>query len=183
MFLVYNYTLYFSVFQLVEILLSLKYVMPQLIRVRVISVTDGDTIRATVNGRNEHVRLIGVNAPEIGRNAQPGGREAHEFVRTHLNRKTVWLELDIQERDCHRRLLAYVWLQKPADASEAQVRGQMFNARLLLEGHAQVMTVPPNVKYADVFVAFQRGRNNPLDTRLLIPPGVLQEGADETRGN
>jgi len=32
----------------------------------------------------------------------------------------------------------------------------MFNARLLLEGYAQVMTVPPNVKYADMFVKFQR---------------------------
>jgi len=32
----------------------------------------------------------------------------------------------------------------------------MFNARLLLDGFAQVMTVPPNVKYADMFVKFQQ---------------------------
>lgn len=32
----------------------------------------------------------------------------------------------------------------------------MFNARLLLDGYAQVMTVSPNVKYADMFVKFQR---------------------------
>lgn len=128
---------------------------PRLIRARVTSVTDGDTIRARVNGRSERIRLIGVNAPE---RRERGGREAHEFARTHLNRKTVWLELDTRERDRHGRLLAYVWLRDPAGTGENQVRSHMFNARLLLEGHAQVMTVPPNVKYADMFVAFQRDR-------------------------
>jgi len=32
----------------------------------------------------------------------------------------------------------------------------MYTARLLLDGYDQVMTVPPNVKYADMFVKFQR---------------------------
>jgi len=32
----------------------------------------------------------------------------------------------------------------------------MYNARLLLDGYAQVMTVAPNVKYADAFVKFQQ---------------------------
>jgi len=31
----------------------------------------------------------------------------------------------------------------------------MYNAELLLNGYAQVMTVPPNVKYADLFVKLQ----------------------------
>ncbi|MCL5981996.1 MAG: thermonuclease family protein [Firmicutes bacterium] len=147
--------------------------VPQLIRARVISVTDGDTIRATVNGRNERIRLIGVNAPETGRRRQPGGREAHEFARTHLHRRTVWLELDARERDRHGRLLAYVWLREPdsASASEAQVREHMFNAQLLLEGHAQVMTVPPNVKYTDLFATIQREAvGDLLNTRPLRQP-------------
>jgi micrococcal nuclease len=32
----------------------------------------------------------------------------------------------------------------------------MFNAEMLLQGCAQVMTVPPKVKYADLFVKLQR---------------------------
>lgn len=32
----------------------------------------------------------------------------------------------------------------------------MFNAVLLLEGYAQVMTVPPNVKYAEYFRKYQQ---------------------------
>jgi len=37
----------------------------------------------------------------------------------------------------------------------------MFNARLLLEGYAQVLTIPPNVKYADMFAGFQREAPRP----------------------
>lgn len=33
---------------------------------------------------------------------------------------------------------------------------QRFNAGLLLGGYAQVMMVPPNVKYAGIFIKFQR---------------------------
>ena len=32
----------------------------------------------------------------------------------------------------------------------------MFNARLLLEGYAQTMTIQPNVRYSEMFVKFQR---------------------------
>ena len=36
----------------------------------------------------------------------------------------------------------------------------MFNAELMLQGYAQVMTIPPNVKYADMFVKFEREARN-----------------------
>jgi len=52
--------------------------------------------------------------------------------------------------------LAYVWLSQPANDNETEVRVKMFNAELLLQGYAQVMTIPPNVKYADMFLKFER---------------------------
>ncbi|SHF18399.1 nuclease homologue [Desulfofundulus australicus DSM 11792] len=42
------------------------------------------------------------------------------------------------------------------DDGEAEVRVKMFNAGLVLNGYAQVMTVLPNVKYADLFAEVQR---------------------------
>lgn len=54
------------------------------------------------------------------------------------------------------RLPAYVRLAPPKTGSEAEVRQKMFNAEVLLAGMAQAMTVPPNVKYAEMFVKFQR---------------------------
>lgn len=114
----------------------------------VVRVVDGDTVHVRVGERVEKVRYIGVNAPEVHypeRGEEPGGREAAEVNRTLVEGKRVRLELDVQERDRHRRLLAYVW-----------VGGVMVNAELVRRGYAQVMTVPPNVRYQDLFLRLQR---------------------------
>lgn len=127
----------------------------------VTSVSDGDTVHVQLDGKDEKVRFIGVNCPEIahpelGIEKQPYGKEAAAYTRERLSGKTVYLEFDVQERDKYGRLLAYVWLEWPSSGSEQEVRAKMYNARLLLDGYAQVMTVPPNVKYADLFVKLQR---------------------------
>lgn len=134
-------------------------------RVVVTRVIDGDTIevRWQPGGRRtERVRLIGVNAPEIahpdlGIEEQPFGREAAEYTKRVLeeNSREAFLTTDVQTRDRYGRLLAYVWLAPPKGGGEAEVRAGMLNARLLLDGYAQVMTVPPNVAYADMFRRFQ----------------------------
>ena len=56
-------------------------------------------------------------------------------------------------------MLAYVWLKEPATQElddEAAIRQYMFNAKLLLGGYAQLMTIQPNSRYANLFVHFQR---------------------------
>ncbi|HSW36082.1 MAG TPA: thermonuclease family protein [Candidatus Limnocylindrales bacterium] len=120
-------------------------------------VVDGDTVVASFRGQSERLRFIGVDSPETD---QPFGYEATAFTTRNLLRQQVWLEFDVTERDRFDRLLAYIWLEPPLSDSEQEVRSKMFNARLLLEGYAQMMTIPPNVKYADMFYQFQReGRN------------------------
>ena len=114
----------------------------------VVHVVDGDTIHVRVEGRVERVRYIGINTPELHhptRGAEPGGREAWAVNRELVGDKPALLELDAQLRDRHGRLLAYVW-----------VRGVIVNAELVRRGYAQVMTVPPNVRYQDLFLALQR---------------------------
>jgi micrococcal nuclease len=111
-------------------------------------VVDGDTIHVRVDGRVETVRYIGMNTPELRhptRGAEPGGREAWTVNRELVAGKRAHLELDAQVRDRHGRLLAYVW-----------VDGVMVNAELVRRGYAQVMTVPPNVRYQKLFLALQR---------------------------
>jgi micrococcal nuclease len=114
----------------------------------VVHVVDGDTIRVDVAGRIENVRYIGVNAPEIHhptKGRQPGGDKATEVNRRLVEGETVRLELDVRERDRNGRLLAYVYIGQT-----------MVNAELVRLGYAQVMTVPPNVKYQDLFLRLQR---------------------------
>lgn len=60
--------------------------------------------------------------------------------------KTVRREFDVGRRDRYRRLLAYVYLED----------GTFVNAWLVREGFAQVMAIPPNVKYQDLFLKLQR---------------------------
>ena len=109
-------------------------------------VIDGDTfIFQDETGAEYKVRLIGVDAPESvhrdeSKNTEEG-RLASEYTRRALENKTVALEFDVEKEDKYGRLLAYVWLD---DA--------LFNKQLLNDGFAYLMTIPPNVKYIDVFL-------------------------------
>jgi micrococcal nuclease len=118
------------------------------------SITDGVTIRVRINGREEKVRLIGIDAPESHPNPKAQkdslrtgddmatitemGQRATRYVKS-IVRPGDWvqIELDIQERDRYGRLLAYVWLQD----------GRFLNEEIVGAGYAGLMTIPPNVKY------------------------------------
>ena len=108
----------------------------QLTQATVVRVIDGDTIELA---GGEHVRLIGVDAPELGR---PGANEAAQFVRERVEGRTVWLEADGNDRDRHGRLRSYVWLQQPANPrDENLIRQHQLNALLLANGLASVMII------------------------------------------
>jgi len=130
--------------------------------VRVMRVIDGDTITVEFqNGtRPERLRLIGVDTPET-RHPQRGvefyGKEASAFTTESLENRHVWLQFDVGIRDRFQRYLGYIWTEKPQNIDdEEEIRDKMFNARLLLKGYGQVMTIQPNSRYASLFVEFQR---------------------------
>jgi micrococcal nuclease len=107
-------------------------------------VVDGDTFVASVRGRRERVRIIGVDTPESvdpNRPDEPFGEEASNFAKHYLNGRTVRMAGDVEPRDRYGRMLAYVWLED----------GTFWNALLAAEGYAQQLTIPPNVTYADLF--------------------------------
>jgi endonuclease YncB( thermonuclease family) len=114
------------------------------VRAKVQRVSDGDTFVATVKGRRERVRVIGVDTPESvdpSRPDEPYGQEASDFAKHYLDGETVRLAGDAEPRDRYGRMLAYVWLED----------GTFWNALLVAEGYAQQLTIPPNVAYADLF--------------------------------
>jgi len=119
-------------------------------------VVDGDTAVMTLRGgSSERVRFIGVDTPESTTQHEPYGEEASAFTKQRLTGKQVWLQIGTEQRDKYGRLLAYVWLEPPADASDAELRAKQFNAQLLLEGYAQLLTIPPNTDYVDQYRKFQ----------------------------
>jgi micrococcal nuclease len=96
-------------------------------------VVDGDTFHCA-DGRK--VRLIGIDAPELGQGA--AGRQARDALLALLPLgRTIRLEPDAAARDRWGRVLAYAWSGSRL-VNEAMVRG----------GWAVLYTVPPNVKYA-----------------------------------
>ena len=111
---------------------------------RVTRNTDGDTLWISEIGK---VRLIGVDTPEVYGGVECYGREASAFTKRHLPPgRRVSYRLGTEPRDRYGRALAYVWLTD----------GRMFNAMLVEQGYAAPLTIPPNVDYAERFVAAAR---------------------------
>ncbi|MEX2220277.1 MAG: thermonuclease family protein [Candidatus Rokuibacteriota bacterium] len=113
-----------------------------------VRVVDGDTVHVRLGGVVEKVRYIGIDTPETHhprRGEEVGGRVATEVNGRLVGDRAVRLESDVQLRDRYGRRLAYVWVTRP-DGGEVMV-----NAELVRLGYAQVMTIPPNVRHAEMF--------------------------------
>ena len=120
---------------------------------------DGDTLKLS-DGRR--VRLIGIDTPEMHyskkllkdakksrmdtKAVQALGSKAYEFTKSLVEGKKVKLEYDVERYDKYGRTLAYIYLED----------GKFVNAEIMKEGYAQIMTIPPNVKYAGYFSELQR---------------------------
>jgi micrococcal nuclease len=111
-------------------------------------VVDGDTVRVRVRGREERVRLIGIDTPESVKPNTPVqcfALEASARTKALLPKDTaVKLVRDAEARDRYGRLLAYVYRQRD---------GLFVNLALVRDGYALVSTFPPNVAHASEFVA------------------------------
>src|SRR3954454_19494377 len=118
---------------------------------RVVRVVDGDTIVARLaSGATERVRLIGIDTPESvkpGTSVQCFALKASAYTKHLLTGRAVRLVEDAEARDRYGRLLAYVY-RKPD--------GLFVNAELVRRGYAQTLTIPPNVRFAERFLALAR---------------------------
>jgi len=112
----------------------------------VVGVIDGDTIDVQINGVTYRVRYIGIDTPERGACYYAEAKAQNE---TLVLGQRVRLERDVSETDRYGRLLRYVWI------------GEYFvNAALVADGYAMVYTYPPDVRYADTFLALQQEARN-----------------------
>jgi endonuclease YncB( thermonuclease family) len=78
----------------------------------IMSVIDGDTVDAVIDGKKTRIRLLWIDTPEAVHPRKPVeqfGKEASDFTRRMLEWKTVWLTFDTEPVDHYGRRLAYVW--------------------------------------------------------------------------
>jgi micrococcal nuclease len=131
-------------------------------------VVDGDTLKINYKGQKESIRLIGIDTPESrinkktkkdakrsGQNVETiiaMGKRATAYVESLVKPgDTITIEFDVQERDRYKRLLGYLYLSN----------GKMLNEEIVKAGYANVMMIPPNVKYKDRFLrAYQEARED-----------------------
>jgi micrococcal nuclease len=110
---------------------------------KVLRVLDGDTFLIRVQGREEHVRLREIDAPEITHQRkvgqEPWGRRAKDFAQSLVRGKAVRLEVEEpNERDKYHRLLAYVFTDHV-----------FVNREMILSGNAFFYPGPFRGKYAN----------------------------------
>lgn len=97
---------------------------------------DGDSL-LLADGRQ--VRLIGINAPEFGKNgaaAQPLARAARDRATALTRGRMIRLVYDRERLDRYGRTLAYAVLADGRDLQDV----------LLREGYAWFIAIPPNVE-------------------------------------
>jgi len=150
------------------ILLTLALPLQAYEKAKVLSIVDGDTVKVIYHNREESIRLIGIDTPETRPNKKAikdaqraksdietitsQGREAKNFVKGLVKPGDLLeMEFDIRTRDKYGRLLAYLYLSS----------GKMLNEEIVKAGYAQLMTIPPNLKYQERFLmAYRKARES-----------------------
>ena len=107
----------------------------------VVRVDDGDSLIVLINGREERVRLIGVNAPEQGECIADVARSTLGAL---VEGKDVVLERDIEDTDRFGRLLRYV-----------RIDGELINETLAALGVVIARGYDPNLANQDSLDAAQ----------------------------
>ena len=118
-------------------------------------VVDGDTIDVRIGGRDERVRLIGIDTPETKKLNTPiecFGPEASEFTTALLPvGTTIRIERDIVGRDDYGRILGYVFIPAPTSGRDLFV-----NDEIIRQGYAEPLSIAPNTAHAARFVESAR---------------------------
>lgn len=123
---------------------------------QVLKVVDGDTVAVQIDGKQEVLRLIGINTPETVDPRKPVqcfGTEASAKAKEILTGKQVSLEADDSQsdRDKYGRLLRYIYLED----------GTNFNKLMIDEGYAYEYTYGTPYKYqADFKDAQQKAKES-----------------------
>jgi len=143
--------------------------------VEVTRVYDGDTIQVR-DGR--HIRLLGINAPEVNhkgsqarfQKAEPFGEQAKQYVTKEVLGQKVSFEWDHENRDHYNRVLAYVFL----------LDGTFVNEKMLEQGLAYCLPKSPNNRYGKRLLRVQQAA---MDSQRGLWQGLSQKPRQTYIGN
>jgi micrococcal nuclease len=123
-------------------------------------VIDGDTF---VLSDSQHVRILGIDCPEIARlnkPSEPCADEAASKTKSLIEHKIIKLTFEGKAFDIFGRLLAYVWL------TDSKGKDSVFvQAELLKSGLARISYYTKEKKY---YALFYNLRNTAIKKKLGI---------------
>lgn len=136
----------------------------------VVRVVDGDTLVVSRLGKENTVRLIGLDTPETvdpRRPVQCFGAAASQEAHRMLDGQQVRLETDSSQdsRDKYGRMLAYVFLQD----------GTLFNKHMIAEGFGHEYTYRTPYKYQMDFKAAEQSAR--VAQKGLWAPSVCENSS------
>jgi len=120
---------------------------------KVVKVIDGDTVKVLVDGKEESVRVIGINAPEGTNKTECFGKNASDKAKELL--KDGWIQLERDEsqgdRDKYSRLLRFIWAGNGSDD---------FGKEMISSGYAYEYTYNNPYKYQKEYKDAQKSAEN-----------------------
>ena len=146
--------------------------------VTITRVIDGETVEVLTDLRSrEIVKIIGINITNIGRTSE---REALAYMDRLLIDRRVYLHLDDPPRDRYGNLWAYIWLDDPDNPySEREIRQNMLNAILILDGYAEAIRIVSDSFMTNLFFGFE---DQAIDRRRGIwTPNIRDRRIDQNR--
>lgn len=138
----------------------------------VVSVVDGDTVKLSIDGSTEIVRLIGIDAPESVHPTEVVecfGIEASDRAKQLLSGKQVQFETDSSQdiRDRYGRLLGYIILPD----------GRNFNKVMIEDGFAYEYTYDTAYNYQTAFKTAES--NAKANKKGLWAPDACSDFAED----
>ena len=153
---------------------GVEHVAPSPELFEVVKVIDGDTVTLEMDGKNETVRLIGIDTPETNdtrTGVQCFGAEATAYLKKIIG-KRVALEKDVGqgERDKYDRLLGYLFAEN----------GVHLNKKMVEEGYAYEYTYDDAYKYQKEYKAAEVAAKE-AGRGLWAPDACPKPAAVETK--
>ena len=141
------------------------------------SVIDGDTV---ILADNRHIRLIGINTPEINhdnlKQSDAGALEAKKaLINLTKNQQSIHLVYGTERHDRHGRTLAHLYLKN----------GLNIQQELLRQGLAMPLRIGPNLSFADCYHKSSlsaRAQNQGLWSLAQYQPQNVSTLNDSDRG-
>ena len=133
--------------------LQRQKIATEYVSAEIVYVIDGDTIIVSMNGREEKVRMIGIDAPEsVSATEEENtvyGEKASVYTKANLQEgKKVYLTFDQERTDIYGRTLAYIWLDK--DFTDMN---NLYQNQMISDGYAIAVQYEPNTLYWQVLEA------------------------------